>query len=313
MKNIRDNMFKILILLIKLIGGILIGAILLVNIWPKIWVCLFGDMYNIHGNIHGKEIFVTCYDAFAVIITTVGILLGAFSWNRWKKEKWDIQFKIHQIDFFKGVVDLLYDYDAKIASLSWRSVKGVMVLEALYNKYRKREIKLLIDIAKTHDPIQRSDMLIKLNKLDVSFQKDAENAGVYESASILFRALNLLRTQILYLEKMINEYDPEGKMINACRENLLFTIRNFLSPHSQYVFGKYRHHRYKIDKRSVVYCETNYIGAKYADRVFLYERTLSQIKYSHDAIEQFLGDLRERYHKEDLLLKDNLFFNPFEC
>lgn len=112
---------------------------------------------------------------------------------------------------------------------------------------------------------------------------------------------------------MINEYDPEGKMINACRENLLFTIRNFLSPHSQYVFGKYRHHRYKIDKRSVVYCETNYIGAKYADRVFLYERTLSQIKYSHDAIEQFLGDLRERYHKEDLLLKDNLFFNPFEC
>lgn len=99
------------------------------------------------------------------------------------------------------MVDLLYDYDAKIASLSWRSVKGVMVLEALYNKYRKREIKLLIDIAKTHDPIQRSDMLIKLNKLDVSFQKDAENAGVYESASILFRALNLLRTQILYLEK----------------------------------------------------------------------------------------------------------------
>ena len=39
---------------------------------------------------------------------------------------------------------------------------------------------------------------------------------------------------------MINEYDPEGKMINACRENLLSTIRNFLSLHSQYVFGKYR-------------------------------------------------------------------------
>ena len=84
-------------------------------------------------------------------------------------------------------------------------------------------------------------------------------------------------------------------------------LENFLDAKTEFVFGKYRHHIYNIEK--LVRSESGfYRGGNYADMLFKYERSIAAATIH--AGEKIWQEIRKRYESQEKHIPEELRMLP---
>lgn len=256
--------------------------------------------------------FSNIYTSYSAFIAAVTVVLGFITFMGWwydysrkNREGRDERFKELELVELAHLYEMISEYDRHVVDLKWKGQRAYKVIGALYDKYRRKELSLLL--SGTED----SDTIVRLNNLDADFMRDADEAGLLEPASVLFRMLNWLYALEGFLkDTYANEKLRKGE-IDRFRARLLNVISGYLTAQTKYVFGKYRHHRYHLDGEGKHYPRSGdlgYRGASYADSLFAYSRTLALMEYDRGTKVLLAKILKERYQSEGV--DDSLRYFP---
>lgn len=163
-------------------------------------------------------------------------------------------------------------------SLSWsvdgKVIDGYFVSNFMADKYRKAELALLVKIH-GEDREAADKAIAELNDQDRAFMADFDSAKLKPMADVLFRILNWSWAIVGSLERVYSRDKSRMSEIADFQEKIIGIVRDYIGPDSQYVFGRYRHVKWKLDEAKGKVKPAYYRGERSADRLFVYERTLA--------------------------------------
>lgn len=252
--------------------------------------------------------FYSVFTAFLTVFTVaIGLLtyLGVHAANRRQQAVERVQrFRDLQLREVTNLFRLLNEYDQAVVSLRYKDNRSYKVIGDLYDKYRKPELEILAS------RMSEGEKMSALRKLDEDFYGEAESANLLDSASVLFRILNWIYAHEAYLK---TSYMDDGLLeadIAAFRERLLGLVTIYMTNQTKFVYGKYRHLRYHLERRDwTSELAGGYRGVQSADSLFAYERTLALLtNCDGETKRKFRGILDERYRKENI--EENLRYYP---
>ena len=195
------------------------------------------------------------------------------------------------------------DYSIGLSKLQWESrghkYEREDILNEMYSRYRIDELKLLKRIYEGRDGADSKLAELELKKQDAAFEDDFEQAGL----STLFDPIAFNLNALWAVAGRGDNPDEFSNMGKAFIERRVAVARTYLSAEAQFVFGKYRHIKWKLDEdqyfregRPVL----KYRGERAADRLFVYERTIARYVPCEDVIEMQLESLAQRNRIEGL-------------
>ena len=181
---------------------------------------------------------------------------------------------------------------------------GEAVFACIYEKYRKQELKLLKRLLEGEASDERIAIEQKIEFVDKLFMADFNSAKLKPLADILFDRLNALWGMLCHG----GIYSDADKSL---MERCVAVARSYLSPASQYVFGKYRHIAWELDSNRYftnMRKSEEYRGERAADRLFMYEKTLASYVPEYDVANFHLSSLAERNRCEKLKPDETIDF-----
>lgn len=278
--------------------------------WPQLDFC-WQLLHNWIGGWTHREIvkgtMADSYSVFSSIVASFSLVVGLFSYWVATKNHQDEDFRLLQMREFDHVFGAFEKYCDAIGTCvlneGGKMFEGDQVVNRLYEKYRLRELRLLVRICCAKDCENGEDMAkcrAELKKLDTDFMTDFASAKLQCAAKVLFKELNWVWSLERSMKDLYRDRANRVAEIGKVRDRLVALLSYELGPQGQFVFGKYRHHSYEIEKSMVAArkidkehgemadlskCFVNdrpatYRGVYFADMLFQYERTLLAYSYS---------------------------------
>ena len=186
-----------------------------------------------------------------------------------------------------------------------KTYEGEVVFACIYAKYRKQELKLVKRLLECEDPDEKIAIEQELGQIDQLFMTDFTAANLQPLADILFDRLNALWGELCHG----GIYSGADKSL---MERCVAVARAYLSPASQFVFGKYRHITWELDSNRYftnMRKSDEYRGERAADRCFMYEKTLASYTPEFDVANFHLSSLVERNRIEKLNSDETIDFS----
>jgi len=266
--------------------------------WPQLDFC-WQVIHNWVGGWTNREIvkgtMADSYSVFSSIVASFSLVVGLFSYWVATKNNQDEDFKLLQMREFDHVFCAFDKYcDALAACVldeGGKAYVGDQVVARLYEKYRLRELQLLHRICCLGPDVESVEVIdsrAELLHLDAEFMADFEAAKLQGAASVLFKELNWVWALERSMRDLYEDKPSRVADIGKLRDRLVALLSYEIGPQGQFVFGKYRHHSYGIEKSMVAARRqgaaldrpASYRGVYYADMLFEYERTLLAYSYS---------------------------------
>lgn len=206
------------------------------------------------------------------------------------------------------ILQTLDEYAALIPRLRFadgeKTCEGEAVFACIYDKYRKQELKLVKRLLECEVAEERIATERRLGQIDKLFMCDFNAAMLKPLADILFDRLNALWRTLCH-DGIYSDADK------SLMERCVAVARSYLSPASQFVFGKYRHITWELDSNRYftnMQKSEEYRGERAADRLFMYEKTLASYVPEFDVANFHLSSLVERNRCEKLKPDETIDF-----
>ena len=186
-----------------------------------------------------------------------------------------------------------------------KTYDGEVAFTCIYDKYRKKELKLFKRLLECEDPGEKIAIGQGLGQIDQLFMADFSAARLRPLADILFDCLNALWRTLCHS----GIYSDADKSL---MERCVAVARAYLSPASQFVFGKYRHITWELDSNRYftnMRKSDDYRGERAADRLFMYEKTFASYIPELDVAYFHLSSLVERNRVEKLSADETINFS----
>ena len=278
--------------------------------WPQLDFC-WQLFHNWIGGWTNREIvkgtMADSYSVFSSIVASCSFVVGLFSYWVVTKNRQEEDFRTFQVREFDHVFGAFEKYcdalETCVLNEDGRIFEGDQVVNRLYEKYRLRELSLIIRICGTKN-FENGEEVAKcreeLKRLDADFMTDFSSAKLQCAAKVLFKELNWVWSLERSMKDLYRDRPNRVAEIEKVRDRLVALLSYELGSHGQFVFGKYRHHFYKIEKLMIAARKVDkeyenpsdsrqglvndrpsaYRGVYYADMLFQYERTLLAYSYS---------------------------------
>lgn len=170
--------------------------------------------------------------------------------------------------------------------------EGARVINALAQKYRRREMDLLVKKFEHGQDVGKA-----LSDIDAGFMSDFSALHLKH----LYDELNGILNIVWPIYDHYAGYVNLKSQSEAFLDQSIGILRDYISPHGQFVFGKYRHLDWKLDNDFInKKPRSDYRGDYGADRLYLYERTLAAYIPDKNIAEIFLRSLKKRNRQEGL-------------
>lgn len=220
------------------------------------------------------------YVAFNALFTLVTVIITLSTYLKTKEKEVKQKIQTLEISTFSRFFNLYDEFEKTLLHLAYKNLNGYEVIEYFYKKYRVEELTCIAE-----------DDQVKLAEMDKCFEKEAKEAGLFVPAMKMYSIFNWIRALDFYLTSVEKKNTPEIAMSNQI---YLRTLDNLINAKIEFVFGKYRHHYYKVEKMTSG--DGVYRGANYADQVLKYERTLKKV---HLCDKMIIESIEKRYNDEE--------------
>lgn len=261
--------------------GILIFTWFAWFFWP--WLSeFFGGLHcswiaGIHDKT-SKEELSQVYTIFQAWVAVVSIGVAFVMYILGKEQARDDEFNKLLMKELEHLFVKVDEWAVLQDSLSWsvdgKVIDGYFVSNFMADKYRKAELALLVKIH-GEDREAADKAIAELNDQDRAFMADFDSAKLKPMADVLFRILNWSWAIVGSLERVYSRDKSRMREIADFQEKIIGIVRDYIGPDSQYVFGRYRHVKWKLDEAKGKVKPAYYRGERSADRLFVYERTLA--------------------------------------
>ena len=267
-----------LFLLSMLVGFVFLGIWLF---WAKLW-SLWSKHFgyaDVDPQIFGMlEVFIAAVATAVAFVTFLNERERRRVERAEEKEAATREAKRTQAAFLAQTIpfflDKLREFSLAQDGVEWEGKRGIAALNScLYDPFRKRE----------RDAWRASDAA-ELDRIDREFESRCRELDLERVAAPLWELLNWVMYQQLFLDTFSGQKDSPGVDEKPLRDAYLTVLAAtcVLPPSLQYVFGKYRHVRYKLGilptaGGRILDAAHGYRGTDYADVVFLYRPTLLRL------------------------------------
>lgn len=216
------------------------------------------------------------YVTFNALLTLITATIAVSTYLKTRER--EIQHKVQALEMstFSRFFSLYDNFENNLNNLEYKGYKGKQVIDYFYKKYRMKEL--------TYIAGNRQEELIDMDKC---FQQEANDAKLFLPAMKIFSIFNWIRALDFYCETTKNtKYFDKNIYLN--------TLDNLINAKSEFVFGKFRHHFYEVEKMALN--DEKFRGTQYADFVLKYERTLIGINSLNTEI---VANIKSRYEQEE--------------
>lgn len=236
------------------------------------------------------------YVVLQALIAIFSIIIAlAVYWSNQTRARDDAfnKLQIKEIEhIFFSINEWAILVDQLHSNINGKECEGSFVAKALAEKYRKAELRLLKRIY-GNDKSDATNAKAELENLDAVFITDFENAKLKQTADALFRILNLAWATTNLFNAVYRKDRSRAKQVYEFKENIVSVIRNYIDLDWQFVYGKYRHLKWGLDKNK----PEVYRGENFADRLFVYERTLIKCIPSSNSVKKIQLDYLAQRNK----------------
>lgn len=282
--------------------------------WPQIdlaWQSIHNRLGIWHPESLTTQSLASTYAVLTSVVSMISLVLALCSfWLSKDREKAD-SVKALQVQEFEHIHKAYNEFLAVLGECTVKadnnSNHGSLVYSDLYERYRKRELRLLVEFSKEKQDSKRAcELKSELSKLDEAFMKDADALGLQLPLEVLNRTLNWIWALSLSMMDVYGS-DSGSRAIETKRmqDRLIRLLSRLLDRKGQFVFGKLRHHLFVvagINKNGVL--SPVYRGVACADRLYKYERSLMSYRMLGEENEYIrnlqVQDLRLRNAQEGL-------------
>ena len=297
-----------------IISSIIILCIGICVFWPCVSRLIGIIHYNITPGLNKETIKLELsqvYEILQAFIAVLSIPLAFCTYYLGRSKERDDQFRKILTNELEHIFTAINEWGKLQNALTSIEEKltGSEIIKNISDKYREKELFLLTSMFNNN----QTDSKLKFQELDDAFLDDFRKANIKQLSDVLFNILDWSWAVIQCLEKVYGKDTGRLKELDKYRETIIEIIRDYIGPHSQFVFGKYRHIMWKLDKGKSPF----YRGEKYADRLFIYERTIADIIPTSSKLAFLqLADMKERNKKLGLDQKlqeelNTLFINKW--
>ena len=218
-----------------------------------------------------SQIYTVLQALVAIVSIGIAFVMYVLSKNQARDDDFN-RLQMKELEHVFAVVDEWARLQDDLAcDIDGRPVDGSFVTTVLARKYRTPELRLLVRIY-GNDKEDAAKAQSELLKQDAEFMADFEKANLKPLANALFRVLNWSWAIVGSFERIYQRDKTRMRQIDEFQEKIIGIVRDYIGPGSQFVYGKYRHIKWELDKE----WPAMYRGERSADRMFVYERTLAR-------------------------------------
>ena len=236
------------------------------------------------------------YVVLQALIAIVSIVVALRMYDSNEAQARDDAFKKLQIKeiehLFLSINEWAKLVDQVRYNICGEEFDGSFVAKALAKKYRKAELSLLVRIY-GNDEADATIAKDELDKLDLAFMDDFKCANLKSTADALFRILNWAWAAKRSFELIYKKDSSRTTEVSEFEETIVGIIRDYIGLDWQFVYGKYRHLKWGLEKNK----PEVYRGENFADRLFVYERTLIKCIPSLCSVKKIQLDYLEQRNK----------------
>lgn len=243
--------------------------------WHKIWKFWLSHFAGDHVDpqIFGMlEVFITALATYVAFVTFMNERERRRREREEKKKAFERESKRTQAAFLSQTLEVflgkLNEFTVAQDSVEVAGKRGIdAIVHILYAPFRKEEMAAL--------------------DVDDNKMKDINDAFLAECAKINFEAIAKplwdLCNWVMYQQMFWDSFtEGQAKDGHSLREAFFSVLKTpeILPPTLQYVFGKYRHLKYELDKKEYLDAAHGYRGRDYVDTLLLYRPTLCRLPSS---------------------------------
>ena len=221
-----------------------------------------------------SQIYTVLQALVAIVSIGIAFVMYVLSKNQARDDDFN-RLQMKELEHVFAVVDEWAKLQDDLAcDIDGRPVDGPFVTTVLARKYRTLELRLLVRIC-GNDKEDAVKAQAELLKQDAEFMADFEKANLKPLANALFRVLNWSWAIVGSFERIYRRDKTRMRQIDEFQEKIIGIVRAYIGPDSQFVYGKYRHIKWKLDEAKGKVKPAYYRGERSADRLSVYERTLA--------------------------------------
>lgn len=282
--------------------------------WPQIdlvWQCIHDRLGVWHPESLTTQSLASTYTVLTSVVSMVSLVLALSSfWLSKDRDKVD-SVKALQVREFEHIYEAYKEFrsvlDGCAAKCKNNFKHGSMVYSNLYKRYRRRELRMLVEFSnEMPGSIRARELQRELSKLDEDFMKEANALNLNLPLEVLNRTLNWIWAISTSMRDVYgSDSGTRAIEIRQMQDRLIRLLSRLLDRKGQFVFGKLRHHLFDVANiNNSDIPSPAYRGVSGADRLFKYERSLMSYRIPGEENEYIrnlqVEDLRLRNMQEGL-------------